>query len=280
MKVWERKIIETARGEFEIFITGEGTPTCITHHYTEFNDSGDAFAEVISENKNIKVILVNLREAGNSAKAVEPYQLSLIEAVFDLEEVRKKLGFNTWNFAGHSTGGMIGLLYGIHFSSSLDSLILVGTAAREYASSSSECIYNEGHPKFKRMQEIIELLKLPTLSDLDRKELSKERTKLSLYDPEKYDQYFTGDITKKMSAKRMDFFARELFTFSVTEQLSKIKTKTLILCGRHDVQCPVIFSIEISKLIPNSSLHIFEQSNHYPFLEEKCEFKRVITELR
>lgn len=278
MKVWERKIIETARGEFEIFIAGEGTPICITHHYTEFNDSGDAFAEVISENN--KVILVNLREAGNSAKAVEPYQLSMIDAVFDLEEIRKKLGFKRWNFAGHSTGGMIGILYGIHFSSSLDSLILVGTAAREFASSSSECIYNEGHPKFKRMQELIKRLKLSTLSDLERKELSKERTKLSLYYPEKYEQYFTGNITKKMSAKRIDFFSREALIFGVTEQLSKIKTQTLILCGRHDVQCPVVFSIEISNLISNSSLHIFEHSNHYPFLEEKLEFKRVITELR
>jgi proline iminopeptidase len=271
---WEKEIIETNRGNFEVFISGEGTPICVTHHYTEFNESGDALAQVMRENN--KVILVNLREAGNSTKAVEPYQLSLIEAVFDLEEIRKELGYNRWTYVGHSTGGMIGILYGIHFSSSLDSLILVGSAAREYASSSADCIYNEGHPKFQRMQELIELLKLTTLSDEERKKLSKERTQLSLFNPEKYEEYFSSNIIKKMSRKRIDFFAREALIFGVTEQLSKITTKTLIICGRHDVQCPVTFSIEMSKKIHNAFLHIFEQSNHYPFLEEEFEFKRIV----
>lgn len=275
MSLWERKIIVTNRGDFEVFISGEGDPICITHHYTEFNDTGDALAQVMRENN--RVILVNLREAGTSAKAIEPYQLSIIEAVFDLDEIRKELGYHCWTYAGHSTGGMIGILYGIHFSDSLDSLILVGSAAREYASSSADCIYNEGHPKFQRMQELIELLKLPSLSDKERKKLSKERMQLSLYNPAKYENYFVKSIIKRISAKRMNFFAREALTFGVTEQLSKITTKTLILCGRYDVQCPVIFSIEMSKLIPNASLHIFEQSNHYPFLEEELEFKRIVT---
>jgi proline iminopeptidase len=200
----------------------------------------------------------------------------MIDAVLDLEEIRNEMGFSSWTFAGHSTGGMIGILYGIHCSSSLSSLILVGTSAREYASSSYQCIYNEGHPEFKRMQELIELLKLPNLSEEDRQRFSKERTQLSLFRPENYERYFSKNIAKKMSAKRMNFFSREALIFDVTRQLSAIRTKTAILCGKHDVQCPVNFSIEMSELIPNAMLHIFEHSNHYPFLEEEFEFNRVI----
>lgn len=196
--------------------------------------------------------------------------------MLDLEEIRKVKGYSSWTFAGHSTGGLIGVLYGIHFSSSLKSLILVGSSAREYSSSSSKCIYNEGHPKFKRMQELMELLKLQNTVGGDQNRLSKERTQLSLFKPENFDLYFSENIIKKMSANRLNFFSREQLIFDVTRQLSAVKTRTIILCGRHDVQCPVDFLIEMNDLIPDASLHIFEQSNHYPFLEEEIEFKRVL----
>lgn len=275
MADWTREIIQTSRGNFEVFIKGQGSPICITHHYSEFNESGDYFAEAFTDHH--QVFLVNLKEAGNSDKAKQAHELSMIDAVLDLEEIRNEMGFSSWTFAGHSTGGMIGVLYGIHCSSSLSSLILVGTSAREYASSSNQCIYNEGHPEFKRMQELIELLKLPNLSEEDRQRFSKERTQLSLFRPENYERYFSKNISKKISAKRMNFFSREALIFDVTRQLSAIRTKTAILCGRHDVQCPVNFSIEMSELISNAMLHIFEQSNHYPFLEEEFEFNRVIS---
>lgn len=274
MSEWKKELIETNRGRFEVFVKGEGEPVCITHHYSEFNESGDYFAETFIENN--KVFLVNLKDAGNSDKAGNAHELSMVDAVLDLEEIRKVYGYLSWTFAGHSTGGMIGVLYGIHFSSSLKSLIIVGSSAREYSSTSSRCIYNEGHPKFKRMQELMELLKQQSLTREERNRLSKERTQLSLFEPENFDQYFSKNISKKLSANRLNFFSREQLIFDVTRQLSAVRAKTIILCGRHDVQCPVDFSIEMSELIPNASLHIFEQSNHYPFLEEEFEFKEVL----
>lgn len=274
MSEWRKELIETNRGRFEVFVKGEGEPVCITHHYSEFNESGDYFAETFIENN--KVFLVNLKDAGNSDKAGNAHELSMVDAVLDLEEIRKVYGYLSWTFAGHSTGGMIGVLYGIHFSSSLKSLIIVGSSAREYSSTSSRCIYNEGHPKFKRMQELMELLKPQSLTGDERNRLTKERTQLSLFEPENFEQYFSKNISKKLSANRLNFFSREQLIFDVTRQLSAVRAKTIILCGRHDVQCPVDFSIEMSELIPNASLHIFEQSNHYPFLEEEFEFKEVL----
>jgi len=113
MSKWKREMIETSRGCFEVFEKGEGEPVCITHHYSEFNESGDYFAETFTDNN--KVFLVNLKDAGSSDKAKNAYELSMVDAVLDLEEIRKVKGYSLWTFAGHSTGGMIGVLYGIHF---------------------------------------------------------------------------------------------------------------------------------------------------------------------
>ncbi|WP_174616248.1 alpha/beta fold hydrolase [Virgibacillus ihumii] len=270
MQKWKRSLIETARGTFEMFIKGEGNPLCVSHHYSIFNDTGDYFAEAFT--KTNKVYLVNLREAGDSAKAYDPYQLSMLETILDLEAIRETLGYHQWGFAGHSTGGMLGIMYGIYFSASLTFNVIVGAAAREYMTFSKDCIYNEEHPDFNRLQQLMEALKRDNLSTENRKKLKAERTKLSLYEPAKHDDYFNSGIHKEISAVRLNFFSRELHVFDVTRKLGLVTVPTLIMCGRYDVQCPVMYSEEMHQHIPRSTLVVFDRSNHYPFLEEEERF--------
>ncbi|WP_404335193.1 alpha/beta fold hydrolase [Planococcus rifietoensis] len=270
---WERMMVVTSRGEFEVFAKGNGEALCVTHIYSEFNQSGDYFAEAFTETN--RVYLVNLREVGNSEKAQRPYELSMLESVFDLEAIRIALGVEQWGFAGHSTGGMLGVVYGIYFSAHLRYMVIAGAAAREYMTFSKDCIYNHEHPQFSRMQELIENLKSPEATERQKQQWKIERIKLSLADPDNYDIYFSSPITKKMSAIRMDFFNRELQLFDTTRKLHLIATPTLIMCGRHDVQCPLMYSQEMADLIPGAQLAIFDNSNHYPFLEEKTRFHQV-----
>lgn len=270
---WTQKIIRTTRGDFEVFIKGDGHPLCVTHHYSEFNETGDFFADAFT--KTNQVFLINLREAGNSAKAEQQHQLSLLETVLDLEAIREALGFEKWGFAGHSTGGMLGVVYGIYFSEKLSFNVIVGAAAREYMTFSKDCVYNEQHPQFEKMQELMENLKQPGLSAEEKSRLKIQRTKLSLANPDKYNDYFTEDIRKELSAVRLNFFSRELHVFDVTRKLELITAPTLIMCGRHDVQCPLEYSVEMNELISRSVLAIFEDSNHYPFLEEAERFSEA-----
>ncbi|MEZ2719490.1 alpha/beta fold hydrolase [Niallia circulans] len=274
MKKWPRKLLNTSRGKFEIFIKGQGEPLCITHHYAEFNETGDYFAESFVDTH--KVFLVNLREAGSSDKATQPYELGLLESIFDLEAIREALGFKKWNLAGHSTGGILGVIYGIYYSNSLSKLVLVGAAAREYMTFSPDCIYNDKHPSFKKMQDLIEKLKRSDLTITEKMRITKERTKLSLYTPENYEEYFSLPIQKKISSIRLNYFSREVQLFDVTRKLKLISTPTLIICGKFDVQCPLSYSLEMNECIPHSKLLIFNQSNHYPFLEEASRFKDEI----
>ncbi len=274
--MWKQLFVETERGKFEVFVKGNGPPLCVTHLYSQFNNSGDYFADVFT--KNYTVYLVNLKEAGNTDSVNSPHEFFMIETVFDLESIREKMKIRKWVFAGHSTGGMLACVYGIHASNSLKGLIIVGAAAREYASSSPACIYHVDHPQHELMQQLIERLKDPDLEQNERKKISEERTKLSLYRPELYKILFSKPIHKKMAAARMNFFAREILQFNVTKQLTAITIPTLIACGRYDVQCPLSYSEEMASMIPNANLVVFEESNHYPFLEEECLFELSIQE--
>ncbi|MGW6191670.1 alpha/beta fold hydrolase [Bacillus cereus] len=267
--MWKQQIVNTKRGTFEIFTKGNGEPLCITHHYSQFNNTGDYFADVFTSTH--RVFLVNLRDTGNSVKAQTENELSMIETIHDLEAIRDALQLPSWHFAGHSTGGMLGLLYAITYPNALQSLIVVVAAASDYTKTSN-CIYHPEHTQFHYMQELIENLKSPHLTKEERKELSTKRTKLSLYKPENYNSYFCKPIQKTMSASRMNAFANEYPSFDLRENLPSIQTKTLIICGRHDVQCPIQYSIEMHDGICNSIFIPFENSNHYPFLEEATPF--------
>ncbi|THG61854.1 MULTISPECIES: alpha/beta hydrolase [Bacillus] len=267
--MWKQQMVNTKRGTFELFTKGSGEPLCITHHYSQFNETGDYFADVFTATH--RVFLINLRDAGNSAKAQVENELSMIETIHDLEAIREALQLPIWHFAGHSTGGMLGLLYAITYPKSLQSLVVVGAAASNYTETPF-CIYHPEHPQFHYMQQFIENLKSPHLTNEERKELSTKRTKLSLYKPENYNSYFDKPIKKTMSASRMNAFAHEYPSFDLREHLLSIKTKTIIMCGRHDVQCPIQYSIEMHEGIRNSIFVIFEESNHYLFLEEAAQF--------
>ena len=172
---------------------------------------------------------------------------------------------------------MLGLLYAITYPNSLQTLVMTGAAASNYTETPF-CIYHPAHPQFHYMQELIENLKSPHLTSEERKELSAKRTKLSLYKPENYNSYFCKPIQKTMSASRMNAFAHEYPSFDLKTSLPSIQTKTLITCGRHDIQCPIQYSIEMHEGIRNSTFVPFEDSNHYPFLEEAAHFTSTIQE--
>ncbi|WP_367946421.1 alpha/beta fold hydrolase [Halobacillus salinus] len=226
---WKKRFVQTNRGVFEVFEKGEGTPLVVTHLYSEFNETGDYFAN--SMVGHYKVILLNLRQCGESERVQEPYQLSLLETTFDVEAVREGLGYKRWGFAGHSTGAMLGVIYGIHFSDNIRELILVSGAAREYMSDTDACIYHLNHPSFHTMQDYFEALKRKDLTQEERISIKQARTKLSLHRPERYDEYFDQKIEKQVSAGRLSYFSRELHIFDVTRKLEQVACRTLVMAG-------------------------------------------------
>lgn len=277
MLKWESALLETHRGTFEVFICGKGDPVCVTHLYSEFNERGNYFADIFT--KSYQVILVNLKEAGRSDKAVSEDELSMLESVQDLEAIREKLGYRQWIFGGHSTGGMLGLVYGIHFSESLKALVIGGAAASNEYMNSPNSMYSKRNPHNERVLEILNLLKDPTTAPNKKKEIGKQWTQMSLYRPERFDQYFAKPSSGKVVPKRLDYYSyKELPTYDVRDKLDDIKASTFIYCGKHDSQCPVIFSEEIHRLIPQSKMQIFESSNHSPFLEEAGLFEEKVYE--
>lgn len=146
--MFERSIVKTVRGHFEVFVAGEGEPLAFTHLYSEFNTLGNLMSQQLS--KLYKVIIINLRGAGSSDNATEEYSYSMDDAVLDMEAVRKALEIEQWAFAGHTTGGFLALKYAVVFPESLTKIIAGGLCASGEYMDHPGSIYCEENPNNQR----------------------------------------------------------------------------------------------------------------------------------
>lgn len=273
--MWKRGFIETDRGNFEYFVSGQGNPLAISHLYMAFDERGNLFASPFTE--HYKVYLINTRGAGQSAKAENESQLSLKEAVKDLEAIRTALKVEEWAFAGHSTGGMLGLQYAIDSPQSLTKLIVGCTAASKEYAEHKDCIYCASNKQFPRIIEIIELLNNPNTIQEDRQKLGYEWALMSYYSEDKLKEAIERPNSGRTVGENLDYFRKvEVKNFDLRNDLKNISIPSYIFSGRHDAQCPVEFGMEIATLIPQSQSIIFEVSNHNPYIEEEKKFREFV----
>jgi len=62
----------------------------------------------------------------------------------------------------------------------------------------------------------------------------------------------------------------------VVSRLGEIDVPTLILGGRRDLFCPPSQAERMRRGIRGSELIVFEQSGHYPFVEEAEAFRQAV----
>lgn len=248
---------------------GNGPPACLTHQYGEVMASGalpEAFTPYFT------LYAINGRDIAGSAPARSPGDLTMAGLADDLEAARRSLGLAPWVVIGHSTGGMVALLFALCHPESLRGLVLIGTAASNRFVRGS--LYDPEHP---RAAEMVAANKLFTQGQGGLDEWRRIVWRLSVADPEKTPPP-ANQRPPQMSWQRMQGFLQSLPGYDVEADLTRISVPTLVLVGRHDPQCPVQNSETLARGIRNAQLVVFEHSGHFPFLEEAATFRQVVTE--
>lgn len=268
--MFTRRMIETERGAFEIFKRGQGEPLAFTHLYSEFNENGDIMSQQLSEFYTVYVI--NLRGAGNSADATDQYTYSMDDAIHDMEAVRTALNIDVWTFAGHSTGGFLALKYAVMYPERLTQVIGGGLCASYEYMNDPDSLYCKENSNNAHILKIFSELDAPEVPREKSIELTKEWIMMSLYRKGAYEEMLKRKNSGRTLVKKLDYFTSELKNYDVRENLKQTPVRAYIYCGRHDVQCPYVFSQEAAELMPNSTLTTFEHSNHMPFIEEEEKF--------
>ncbi|MBB6144233.1 pimeloyl-ACP methyl ester carboxylesterase [Silvibacterium bohemicum] len=228
-----------------------------------------------------KLIFVDTRASGRSSRPADPSQMRSIDMADDLEALRIHLGFSKVSVLGHSNSGAIALSYAERFPEHLDKLIVSGSQVLGLsASADTQRILQERatDPRFEAAVQAVSAFfggqASPPKDDEALGAFIARVLPLYLYQPEKtlslLQQQLAGPISSY--AFNAQFAADAADRTDLTQALNQIAAKTLILVGRHDFICPVALSEHLHKRIPPSQLAIFEESGHFPWLEEPEKF--------
>jgi proline iminopeptidase len=239
------------------------------------------------------VPLMNLAEDGfrvvrydqlGSRRADKPEDLSLYNVprfAAEVEIVRTALDLGQVHLIGQSWGSFLGLEYAITHPHGLKSLVLYSGAA-----STAECVAG--------MNSLRALLPAETLAMMVARETAGEvdaedyvaavdvlmKRHLCRLDP--YPPYLAESVANMAKPVYETMWGPNEFTCTGTLQswdrsqdLSKVTTPTLILCGKYDEVTPSC-SRTMHDGIPNSELAIFAESSHSAHFEEPDRFFAVL----
>jgi proline iminopeptidase len=205
----------------------------------------------------------------------------MAEMIRSADEVLARLGLEGCvDVVGHSMGGLAALAYAIERPERTRRLVLVtslsgfpaaarwgfpGSAFRVYAADYWRVVLwgirlNGGRGDLALHKRLQNLMEQAAYHDK------------SLFTPVTVepDDREKGIPIRTIWSKNM--YAR----LSYADRLGEVRASTLILAGRHDPEAPIPCSRELLDGIPEARLVVFEQSGHFPFVEEEALFTRSV----
>ena len=188
----------------------------------------------------------------------------------DAESLRQHLGLGKVAVLGHSYGGFIALEYALRYPDSVSHLILVDTApVFDYG----EEVMNNAIAK-GATPAMIEAMAASSANEEEMKSSLQLIFPLYFYRYQPaYDALMANIIVCAAFEEHQE---KMLSTYNTLLSLHEIGCPTLLLVGSDDFICPPSQAQRMHAHIPQSHLVVFEQSGHFPWIEEPTLFTQTV----
>ena len=261
-------------------------------------------AKALSE--KMKVIIFDQLGVLRSEALAENESYSMEYQIEMIEEMRKFLGIEKWSILGHSYGGMLAVLYAYIYPNSIHKIILECPSLCFEDSARSVAEYLSEHINSLDNKPAVELCEKIKFTDYqDKTEAVLDLSALLGYvkDMElrfylhgiSFDEYWesmdTTDITDELWAKGERHLMKLLETQPMSDgslqkrvqmtdnflpMLAKITAPMLLINGKYDPACTKNQIEYIMNNAQNVTRVIFENSAHFPRLEEAQKYTNTI----
>lgn len=301
INIWGKKIwYEIYGAEYEdtlLYLHGGPGASCL-----DFVNQAKALSE------KMKVVIFDQLGVLRSEAIAESESYSMEYQIEMTEELRQLLGIEKWSILGHSYGGMLGVLYAHLHPNSIHKVILECPSLCFEDSAKSTAEYLSEHIKNLNNKPAAELCEKMKFTDYqDKTEVVLDLLTLLGYVTDmKLRNYLHGisfqeyqmsmdttDITDEMWSKADRHLMKLLetqpmpdgllqkrmqITDSFLPMLTKITAPVLLISGKYDPVCTKDQIEYIMKNAQNATLAIFENSGHFPRIEEAKKYTNTILE--
>lgn len=252
--VGEKKILINGL-ETNYKFAGIGPVILILHGWGSSSDSWIRVQEILVS-KGYKVIIPDFPGFGKSKTPLNAWGVD--DYVNWLNSFLLSQKLEKFFLIGHSFGGRVAIKFVVKYPEKVESLILCGSAGIK--------------PEPGLKTRIIFLLSKFGNAFFTPKPLLrfKDGAKNIFYSFLRNRDYVKANRIMRETIKKV-------LEEDLLQELSKIKTKTLILWGKLDKMVPVKYSYIFKEKIQNSVLEILPESGHSPHLEEPEKLADIMT---
>lgn len=255
-------------------ILGSGPPLVVIHDGPGY-DKSIMFGGFDAFRTDMKIVYYDQRGCGGSEPLAANTPLSIWDNVSDLENLRRYLHLRKMSLAAHGWGAVIALEYARAYPKRVESIILI-TPISPFAPDEEITTLVESLPKYAR-DKIAAALDDENLSVLEKQEVMMREVLPELF----YRREALDDVRLtglKFAADVRLRLGEELKTLDLFAVLGVITQPTLVIAGRHDISIPVRDQMAYADGIKHAGAVVFNESGHFPFLEEHAFFVNLVRE--
>lgn len=248
---------------------GEGHPVVFLHGWPANNKMFEYQAQRVVEN-GYRYIGIDYRGFGLSDTTAFDYDYDSIAD--DIQKVIDELEIVNYSIVGFSVGGALALNYAAkHNNPNLQKMVLLGPAGPSF-------VQRDGYPYGMKADEVTELMESisedqpKTITDFGE-EFFSSNTNVS----DAYKTYFSN-LTLTSSLIGTVKLAESLRDEDIREKVKNIDLPVYGIHGTDDAVCPIEFSEELEKIMPNYQLTKVKDVGHALFVEKKQEVNDLLLE--
>jgi len=236
------------------------------------------------------IVYYDTRGSGKSQAPANADDMNVGVIVEDLEALRVHLGLDSFALIGHSHGGLIALNYALKYQQYLSHLLLLDAqlvGPLEYGHSSKkeeqrvfselvkDAVFAEALEFFQSAGSFGALFQMKSDAEFSAflARIMPLYLKNSQYAPN-LQEYVKNH---KLPLAALIATASSDERFPVTATLNTINVPTLVLNGMYDIFCSASRARAMHEHIKGSKLMVFENSGHFPWVEEPELFFATVT---
>ena len=191
-----------------------------------------------------------------------------------IDGVRSALGLDAVALLGSSYGGFLALTYALTRPAAVSALVLVDTSASHgFREESLAVAARRGTPTM--LASLQRLWDGSLENDAEFRRAWRDIFPLYFHRlPDAEIDALTRRCTYKLNTRR--HILPTLGGYDLRQRLGEIDVPALVLVGRHDWITSVHQAEELVAGLPRGKLVVFEESGHYPFIEEPTRFLAVV----
>ncbi len=255
-------------------IVGKGNPLVVIHDGPGYEKSlmYRGFDKLGSD---LRVIYYDQRGCGRSEPLSPVTSSTIADNIEDLEALRRYLHLEKFSIAAHGWGAVIALEYARKYQERIDSIVLLTPMSPFSPQPHDETILDKLPAQVQ--ESVAEILSQPTMTMLERKERIMRLVMPSLF--------YRAEASRSVDFRRLRYspdvnvrLSDELGSLNLFPVLGEITVPTLVVIGRHDITTPVRDQMAYADGIRSASAVVFNDSGHFPFVEEHAFFMTVVKE--